>query len=180
MTPEALVNTTPLSPSEARLQFLQYRLDLIEILTARLQELLGEKYLTRNSRDDVQRHLSRYHQVLTSTVSYLENVHSAYLSAPTLGKGNSDLLEEFTRYLSASPLTERQLLCWMAAQDVQGWLPISRIYRDFTESGANLAEYLSNNLDNCAALMRWVKHCSDARWAGVAGLYDSFIDWVAV
>jgi hypothetical protein len=87
---------------------------------------------------------------------------------------------QFVDWLLESPIAERQLLCWMAAQDVQGWLPISRIYRDFTESGSPyLAEYLSNNLDNCAALMRWVKHCSDASWTGVDGLYDQFVDWVA-
>lgn len=90
------------------------------------------------------------------------------------------MANQFVDWLLENPITERQLLCWMAAQDVQGWLPISRIYKDFIQSGEHLAEYLSDNHDNCAALMRWVKHCSDARWPGVVGLYDSFIDWVAV
>ena len=89
------------------------------------------------------------------------------------------LTEHFIDWLDSSPIAQRQIVCWMAAQDIAGWLPISRIYRDFNKSSRNLTDYLRKNRDNCITLARWVKHCSDASWTGVDGLYDQFVDWVA-
>ena len=102
-----------------------------------------------------------------------------YLSDDTLDHVQSMLAADFIAWLDSSPITQRQIVCWMADQDIAGWLPISRIYRDFNKSSRNLTDYLRKNRDNCIALARWVKHCSDARWTGVDGLYDQFVDWVA-
>ena len=66
---------TPISPAEVRLDSLRFRLEVIERLTQMLQELLGEKYLDRNSMDDVQRRLSRYQESLGNLVYFLRSVH---------------------------------------------------------------------------------------------------------
>jgi len=90
------------------------------------------------------------------------------------------MANQFVDWLLENPITERQLLCWMAAQDVQGWLPISRIYRQFINSPERdcLLDFLIENDPECLTLLRWLKACSEGHWVGVDGVYEQFIDWL--
>jgi hypothetical protein len=111
------------------------------------------------------------------------NAHQ-HLSAGTLEKVSSMLSmlsEDFAHWLSAHPLIQGQIGRWMSSMNDQGWLPISRVYRDYIASPqyGSLADYLTDSEQECLTIARWVKHCSEAHWAGVDGLYDQFVDWVA-
>ena len=104
-----------------------------------------------------------------------------HLSAQTLDLASSMLSEDFAAWLSAHPLIQGQIGRWMSSMNDQGWMPISRVYRDYIGSPQydTLADYLTDSEQECLTVARWVKHCSDAHWPGVDGLYDQFVDWVA-
>jgi hypothetical protein len=103
------------------------------------------------------------------------------MSARTLDLVSSILIENFTGWLSTHPLIQGQIGRWMSSMNDQGWLPVSRVYQDYIASPqyGSLADYLTDSEQECLTIARWVKHCSDAHWAGIDGLYDQFVDWVA-
>ena len=104
-----------------------------------------------------------------------------HMSARTLDLVSSILIENFTGWLSTHPLIQGQVGRWMSSMNDQGWLPVSRVYQDYIASPQyeSLADYLTDSEPECLTIARWVKHCSDAHWVGVDGLYDQFVDWVA-
>lgn len=118
------------------------------------------------------------HDTLIDRQSWTAHQH---LSAGTLDKVSSILSEDFAAWLSAHPLIQGQIGRWMSGMNDQGWLPVSRVYQDYIASPQyeSLADYLTDDDTACLTIARWVKHCSDAHWPGVDGLYDQFVDWVA-
>ena len=104
-----------------------------------------------------------------------------HLSAQTLDLVSSILIENFTGWLSTHPLIQGQIGRWMSSMNDQGWMPISRVYRDYIGSPQydTLADYLTDSEQECLTIARWVKACSEAHWPGLGGVYDQFVDWVA-